>query len=173
MLHNSNVPIQGKRVSLRGLQLSDALFIQRLLNTEGWLRYIGNRNISDESSAQNYLLQGPLQAYEKFGYGLYCVEHIQTKVPIGMCGLLNRDTLENPDLGFAFLPEFMRKGYAEEACKLVLEKQHLPENISTVDAITLPENSASIALLKKLDFVFVKAFTMPNENEVLHLYRRM
>jgi RimJ/RimL family protein N-acetyltransferase len=171
MLHSVKQPIKGKRITLRHLHAGDAAFIYRLLNTEGWLRFIGNRNILNEDAALKYLQEGPINAYSKFGYGLFCVETNQNADPIGICGLLNRDSLKHPDLGFAFLPDHTGKGFAEEACRLVLE--NLPASISIVDAITLPENTRSVHLLKKIDFVFVEAITMTNENEVLHVYRRV
>ena len=170
MLHSVKQPIKGKRITLRRLHAGDTAFIFRLLNTDGWLRFIGNRNILNEQAALKYLQEGPINAYSKFGYGLFCVETNERAEAIGICGLLNRDSLKHPDLGFAFLPEHSGKGFAEEACRLVLE--NLPDSISGVDAITLPENTRSINLLKKIDFVFIEAITMANQNEVLHLYRR-
>jgi hypothetical protein len=45
--------IVGGRVRLRELTKTDAPFIFELLNTEGWLRYIGDRNISHYNASKS------------------------------------------------------------------------------------------------------------------------
>lgn len=159
-----------QRLLIRQLSLADADFIYRLLNSEGWLRYIGDRNITSSTEAEKYLREGPLKAYAEYGYGLYCVEELKSGVPMGLCGILNRNTLEYPDLGFAFLPEFTGKGYALEACEALLNHAHLPGNIHTLLAITLPYNTRSVGLLKKLGFVHSKDIQLPNDSDILQLY---
>jgi RimJ/RimL family protein N-acetyltransferase len=140
------------------------------LNSEGWIKYIGERNVKTTEQALHYLESGPLKSYRKNGYGLSMVERKSDGRAIGMCGVLNRKTLETPDIGFAFLPEYNGQGYAFEIAdatkKYILHKFNIPK----LSAITMKENSSSIRLLEKLEFKFVKTICMPDRNEELLLY---
>ena len=96
--------LQTERLLLREFTEDDAAFIVELLNSPGWIQYIGDRNIKTEEQAREYLNNGPLKSYRQNGFGLYMVEKKDDHTPIGMCGIIKRDTLNNPDIGFAFLP---------------------------------------------------------------------
>lgn len=160
-----------ERLELRKYDLTDAAFILELLNTENWLRFIGDRNVHSVADAENYLKNGPIKNYKELGFGFYAVENRQSKALIGMCGFTKRDYLEAPDIGFAFLPEYYGNGYGFEAGNASLEygKNVLKfkKILATVDA----ENKASIALLKKLDFSYLEKIKAPNVEKELHLYR--
>jgi RimJ/RimL family protein N-acetyltransferase len=158
-----------ERLEIKELTLQDTSFIIELLNTPGWLQYIGDRMVRDEQSAQNYLLNGPLKSYQLNGFGLNKVELKATGLPIGMCGLLKRDTLETVDIGFAFLPAYSGKGYAYEAAKAVLEYAYRVLNFERVLAIVTPTNEASLKLLGKLSFNDRGTIKMPPTNEELRL----
>ena len=161
--------LETERLILRQFELSDAKFIVTLVNTEGWLQFIGDRNIKTEEAAVHYLQQGPMNSYQENGFGLSMV---QTKdgTPIGMCGILKRDHLEHPDIGFAFLPEFMGKGYAFEIADATLTYAKTKLNFETVLAITLPANEKSIKLLKKIGLEFKQTIFTPDKNEELMLF---
>jgi RimJ/RimL family protein N-acetyltransferase len=161
--------LQTERLKLRQFTLDDTDFIIDLLNSPGWLQYIGNRNVKTEEQAINYLKNGPIKSYNQNGFGLSMVVTNDGN-PIGMCGIIKRDNLEHPDIGFAFLPEHTGHGYAFEIAEATLDyaKHHL--NFSTVLAITLPGNSKSIRLLEKIGLRLVKSFRPQNENEDLLLY---
>src|SRR5688572_2577541 len=104
-----------QRLTIREFTGSDAAFIVALLNSAGWLRYIGDRQVRNEKDALNYLENGPLKSYKTHKFGLWKVELKTTGQPVGMCGFLKRDSLSFPDIGFAFLPEFSGYGYAYES----------------------------------------------------------
>ena len=107
--------LQTERLILSEFTFDDAPFIIEIVNTPKWLQFIGNRNVKTIDDAKNYLANGPLKSYKKFGFGLYKVTLKKENIPIGMCGLIKRDTLEHPDIGFAFLPQHEKKGYAFES----------------------------------------------------------
>jgi [ribosomal protein S5]-alanine N-acetyltransferase len=109
-----------ERLLIRKLTFDDSSFIVKLLNSPGWLRYIGDRGVKTEEDAKVYLQNGPLLSYEENGFGLYLVGLLETGEPIGMCGILKRDSLVHPDLGYSLLPEFTGKGYAYEAANAVV-----------------------------------------------------
>ncbi|WP_194973974.1 GNAT family N-acetyltransferase [Aquiflexum lacus] len=163
--------LKTERLIIRKLNLDDTLFIVKLLNSPGWLRYIGDRGVRNLEDAKNYLQNGPLLSYEKYGFGLYLVELLESGNPIGMCGILKRDSLEYPDMGFAFLPEYMGKGYAYEAADAVIQYAGEQLRIKTLLAITLPENATSIKLLEKVGMKFESVVKSPDGKENLNLYK--
>ena len=162
--------METERLYLRHLASHDAPFIVQLLNSPGWLRFIGDRNVKDEAQALVYLQNGPLKSYQEHGYGLSLVLRNSDDLPIGMCGLLNRPALDMPDIGFAFLPEYTGLGYAYEVAVATLAHARKSWKIPKVGAITLPENESSISLLKKLGFRYQSEFSFPDSQEVLHFY---
>lgn len=169
-LNNSMELFKTTRLTVREFEIWDDSFILELLNTEAWLQFIGDRKVHDEESARNYLRKVPFKSYEENGFGVNLVLHSAEKKPIGMCGFIQRNYLPNPDLGFAFLPDYWKMGYGFETAKRMLEWgfEHLDTN--KIHAITLPENSASIALLTKLGFVYENNFISDDTQDELMLF---
>ena len=103
--------LETERLRLREFTLSDANFVQQLVNTPSWIQFIGDRNIRTLEASQEYIQNNLQKSYEKNGYGLWLMQLKETSKPIGMCGLVNRQSLENVDIGFALLPTYERNGY--------------------------------------------------------------
>ncbi|NQZ23601.1 MAG: GNAT family N-acetyltransferase [Colwellia sp.] len=141
-----------ERLTIRQLNLNDAAFIVRLLNDEYFIRYIADKKVRTNLDAINYLETGPFASYKVYGFGLSLVLLKSTGVPIGICGLLKRDELDYPDLGYVFLPEFWGRGYATEAVKSVLKVEIIKHSLNTILAITLTNNLSSKKLLNKVGF---------------------
>ncbi len=160
---------ESERLVIRQCQYEDADSIIELLNTEGWLTFIGDRNVRDEISARAYI-DKIKESYSKNGYGLYTVLNKKSQTFLGLCGILQRDYLENADIGYALLPNMEGKGYATEAAKAILEYAETKLNIKTFCAITTTDNIKSVILLKKLGFNFDKKILPPNESIELDLY---
>ena len=155
-----------ERLVLRRFRLDDAPFVLALVNEPGWLRFIGDRGVRTLDDARRYLQTGPLELYARFGFGLYLIERRADGACLGMCGLLRRDTLDAPDIGFALQAQHAGQGYAFEAASATL--QHARDlGIDRLLAITTPDNSASQALLAKLGFQFEREITLA---ETLHLF---
>jgi ribosomal-protein-alanine N-acetyltransferase len=159
-----------ERLVIRKFALEDAPFILELLNTKGWLEFIGDRNIKTLEDARNYIVNIPFYMYEKLGFGPYLVKLKDADLPIGMCSLIKRDILEDVDIGFAFLPEYAGKGYAFEATLATLHYSKKILGIHRVIAITNSNNNNSIHLLKKLGLDFEKTIKLPGEAEELLLF---
>lgn len=160
--------LETQRLRLRRFTLDDTKFVIELLNSPEWIEFIGDRDVKTEEQAIAYLQNGPMKSYAANGYGLSLVE-TKEGTPIGMCGIINRDTLEYPDIGFAFLKRFTGQGYAYEIAKASFDYAINSLNIAKICAITLPHNTKSIKLLEKIGMKFVKSFT--NENgEQLFLF---
>jgi RimJ/RimL family protein N-acetyltransferase len=164
--------LQTDRLNLRQFELGDAKFIVELVNSPGWIEFIGDRNIRTEADAVHYLQNGPMKSYTENGFGLSMVE-MKDGTPIGMCGILKRDSLDNPDIGFAFLPEFTGLGYAFEMAKAMIGYAKENLNSKTILAITVPSNKRSIHLLEKIGLRFSKIIYTPTEHEELMLFSTM
>ena len=146
--------LETERLILRELTFDDAPFILTLLNDPSFLRYINDKNVRNLEDARQYMLNGPMASYARNGFGLYLVELKDTSVPIGLCGLLKREELPDPDIGFAFLPDYWGKGFALEAARVVMNDARERVGRKRVLAIVMPDNDASIKLLEKLGMTF-------------------
>jgi RimJ/RimL family protein N-acetyltransferase len=164
------IVLETKRLILREFNQDDAPFIVTLVNTPRWIQFIGDRNINTEAQAITYLENGPLKSYQLHGFGLSMVELKNNNTPIGMCGLLKREQLDHPDIGFAFLPDYEGKGYALEMVRATLALAAKQLNIHPVLAIVMPSNTRSIQLLEKVGMKFIKTFKYPASEEELMLF---
>ncbi|MGB0716228.1 MAG: GNAT family N-acetyltransferase [Phycisphaerae bacterium] len=151
------------RLLISNLSEKDAGFIVELVNTPGWLRFIGDKRIANEQDAIQYLHNGPIRSYTDNGFGLYRVglpdekTNDQPRSPentraIGICGLIKRPTLADIDLGFAILPAYERRGYTREASHAILHFARHQLMLQRLLAIATPDNVASHALLHSLGF---------------------
>lgn len=154
-----------KRLVLRPLDKEDTAFIFSLLNTESWLQFIGNRNIHSHTDAKNYIEK--ILNSENIHY--WKVETREHQTPIGVVTFLKRDYLEHFDIGFAFLPEFEKQGFAYESSKAVLDFAKSELQQKTIAATTIPANVNSINLLKKLGFSFSKELESNNEKLLVYI----
>src|SRR6266404_4910662 len=158
--------LETDRLVLRKLSVDDAPFILQLLNEPSFLRFIGDKGVRSLDDARNYILTGPMASYERFGFGLWLTLLKESGVPIGICGLLKRDTLKDVDLGFAFLPQFWRKGYAFECATAVMAYGRSTFRLTRIVAITSPDNDASIKVLEKVGFGFEEMVKLSKDDEV-------
>jgi ribosomal-protein-alanine N-acetyltransferase len=146
--------LETERLTLRRLTTADAAFIFELVNEPSFIQNIGDRNVRSHDDAVRYIEQGPVASYEQHGFGLYLVEVKDLQIPIGICGVLKRDSLDYADIGFAFLPHFWRHGYAIESAAAVMGYARNVLGLGTIAAITSLDNGRSIKLLDKLGFEF-------------------
>lgn len=162
--------LETERLILRRMTLNDADLMLAIWNDSAFIRFVGDRGIRTLDEAKIAMSEGPLRLYERFGYGPFCLVQKSDGERIGICGLFRRDVLNNPDIGFALLPPYYRKGLASEAAQAVVAHSRDDLGIETLVAIVSPENGASIALLEKLGLSFERGITMPGENEEISLY---
>jgi len=140
------------------------------LNTEGWLRHIGDRQVRTDEQAADYLERTIIPSYRANGYGFWLMELRDSGLPVGMCGVYKRDYLELPDLGYALVPEHEGKGLATEAASAALGYAREQLGFSALCAIVTPDNLSSIRLLERLGFYFKHAIQEPAEKAMLSLY---
>jgi len=159
-----------ERLILRRLCTDDAGFVLELVNDPDWLRYIGDKNVHSLDDARGYLEKGPMDMYRRVGFGLFRVELKANATPIVMCGLIKRDTLEDVDIGFAFLPAFRAQGYAREAARATLDYGRDVIGLRRIVAITSPDNDASGRLLEAVGLRFERMFPIPGEERQVRFY---
>jgi RimJ/RimL family protein N-acetyltransferase len=164
---NSKTIFETERLILREFSTSDAEFILAILNTPSWQKFIGDKNVHSIADAERYLVDGPLKSYRENGFGLWLVLLKDGNIPIGMCGLLKRDYLEDVDIGFALMPDFEGLGDGFEMCNGTLIHCRDILQIDKVVAITDAQNVSSINLLKKLGLNFEKNIETSEKEEVL------
>jgi len=162
--------LETDRLRLRLLDEGDAQFYLRLVNQPSWLRYIGNRGVHTAEHARLAIAQGPLAMHARHGFCLYLVEHRDTRERLGICGLIQRDTLPDVDIGFAFLEEHCGKGYAWESAAAVLQYGRGTLGLPRVVAIVSPQNDISINLIKKLGLRFEKQVKLTPDAAPVDLY---
>ena len=162
--------IETDRLALCRLTTDDAAFILRLLNDADFLQYIGDRGVKTLNDARKYILNGPVDNYERFGFGLYLVKLRDGDIPLGICGLLKRDTLKDIDVGFAFLPEFRRKGYAHESALAILDQAKTDFGLNRIVAVVSPDNHRSIKILEKLGLTYRQMVKLSPDEDACMLF---
>jgi len=161
------VVIETERLVLRKFAVTDASFIFELLNSPKWLQYIGDRGIKSVSDAQDYLVNGPLKSYATYGFGLYLINLQNAGTPIGMCGLIKRNYLEDVDIGYALLPQYEGNGYAYEIASATAAYAFNELQLLKLAAITDLHNERSVKLLEKMGFIFKEKITVKTEELML------
>ncbi|HNU87546.1 MAG TPA: GNAT family N-acetyltransferase [Ferruginibacter sp.] len=161
-----------RRLVLSRLTLGDAPFILELVNDPSWIRFIGDKNVHTLKAAKEYIKNGPQKSYAQLGFGLYAVKLKRSGKAIGMCGLLRRDTLDDADIGFAFLPKYTGKGYAFESAETVLKHAHESLKMKRILAITSIDNASSVKLLERLGFCLLKRVRLTPGSEELNLFEK-
>lgn len=153
--------LETERLVLSHLTIADASFMLELMNEPGFIEFVADRGLRTEADAALYLAEKILPSYEKFGFGLWRVELKESATAIGICGLLKRDTLDDPDVGFSILERFCRQGYAYEAAAAVLNYGRTTLGLTQICGITAPNNRISIRLLEKLGLKLQRRIHVP------------
>ncbi|MDA0679412.1 MAG: GNAT family N-acetyltransferase [Proteobacteria bacterium] len=162
--------METERLELAQLSYDDCEFVRDLVNEPSFIRYIGDRGVRSLDDAYEYLRKGPLDSYEKHGYGLYRVCHRCDTTPLGICGLVKRDEFPHPDLGFAFLERHWGRGYAYESSLATLDHARNKLALKHIIAVADGDNEASIKLLRKLGFQFEDMVRMSGESKEICRY---
>jgi RimJ/RimL family protein N-acetyltransferase len=158
------------RLRLRHLIETDASFILELLNEPDFIRNIGDREVRTLDAARRYIQHGPVASYSRHGFGLFLVELQDTAAPIGICGLLKRDYLDDVDVGFALRESFRGKGYAFEAASAAMRHGREVLGLGRIVAITSPDNHASMSVLRRLGLEFERMIRIPDQSRDTRLF---
>lgn len=161
---------QTDRLLLKPCEEEDASFIYELMNSPKWITFIGDRHIHSVEDAQNYILEKMKPQQERLGYSNYTIIRKSDQIKLGTCGLYDREGLEGIDIGFAFLPQYEKKGYAFEAANRLKEEAFSRFGIQKIKAITAKNNLLSQRLLEKLGLSLIGTTILPNDDEEILVY---
>jgi len=164
------IVLETERLNLRWFDIQDAPFILELVNDPAWIQFIGDKGVTNLEDAKKYILNGPVDMYNKMGFGLYLVERKEDFTPLGMCGLIKRDSLEDVDIGFAFLEKFRSKGYGFESASAVIDYGVQKLGLKRIVAITTIDNINSGKLLEKIGLQFEEIISDSGEDLKLFGY---
>jgi len=162
--------LQSKRLAFEQLTLADADLMLRMLNEENFIRNIGDRGVRSLAQAEQYLQDGPMRSYQQHGFGMYRMVRKADGVPIGLAGLVFRDYLGVPDVGYALLPEFCGEGYASEAALAVFQYGKHVLKLPEIVGIVAPDNRASKKILEKVGLVTLKQILSADTQKWLDYY---
>jgi len=160
-----------ERLILNPTLEDDADFVLELFNTPKWLKNIGDRNVKTIEQAKEYINAKMMIQLERLGFANYTVIRKSDHTKLGICGLYDRDGLDGLDLGFAFLPEYERNGYAFESPNKLKQAAFDEFGINELVAITTHDNISSQKLLEKLGLIYSGTTRIPNDDEELLLYK--
>lgn len=160
---------QSERLNFRVMTVDDAPLMLEVLNTPEFLQFVGDRNLHTLEATQTRIQEHLLPQQDRLGYSMYHVSLRETGEPVGMCGLIRRDGLDDTDVGYAFRPAHYGKGYATEAVRAVLEYARRTLGMRRVVAIVDPSHAASIHVLNKAGLSKVGMVCLPGETEAINL----
>lgn len=160
-----------ERLMLRPTNTTDAVFIVELLNTPKFIKYVADRKVRTENDAKAYIEERMLPQLKRLGFANYTVIRTADNVKLGTCGLYSREGLEGIDIGFSFLPEHEKQGYAFEAASCLLNAAFNVFNIDEISAITTKDNLSSQKLIEKLGLRYKGTINLPDDPEDLWLYQ--
>ncbi|HET9464088.1 MAG TPA: GNAT family N-acetyltransferase [Gemmatimonadales bacterium] len=161
--------LQTERLNLRTISLDDAEFIVELLNDPSFLQFVGDKGVRTVEDAQRYILAGPVESYRRHGFGLWLAELKDSRIPVGMCGLLKRESLSDVDIGFAFLPQYRSRGYALESGAAVMDHAKNVLGLSRIVAIVSEDNAGSIKVLEKIGLSFDRVTRLSDDGPPIRL----
>ncbi len=178
--------LETERIILRELTEDDAEFMLDLLNQPSFIKYIGDRFVRNLSQSREFIENRYRVSYAEHGFGLYAVElkaensnlepeilNLKSEIrnqTVGICGFVKRDYLPDADLGFAFLPQFEKKGLAFESADAVMKYGREKLDLKKILAITTQDNESSGRLLERLGFAFEGLVKLPHDPQMLKLF---
>ena len=160
-----------QRLILKQTSIDDAGFILELLNTPKWLKYIGDRHVHSVKDAIEYIATKITPQFDRLGFGNFIVIRKNDNTKVGTCGLYDREGIDGVDIGFGFLPDYEKKGYAFEASIKIKELALETFKLKQINAITDLENLASQKLLAKLGLKYIKNIKLPDSEDELMFYQ--
>ena len=164
--------LETQRLTLRTINADDDLFYYELVNDPTWLEYIGDKGIRTVAEARNAILEGPCLMQQRLGHSLYVMERKSDGAPLGLCGLIKRDSIPEVDIGYAIRPAYFGHGYTYEAAAAVVAYARDVLGMRRLMGLTNPGNTASINLLAKLGLTFVEHKVLPPDGRPTNIYAR-
>lgn len=160
------------RLDLREIESDDAEFVRELMNEPAWLEFIGDRHIDSVDAARAFIDEHLRPSYSEHGFGFWLVQRRSDAVAVGICGLIQRDTLDDVDIGFAVLERHWGRGYAREAAEAVVDFARDTVGLDRLAAVTAPHNRRSIRLLEALGMSYESMIRLGDRPDPVRFYVR-
>jgi RimJ/RimL family protein N-acetyltransferase len=164
--------LETERLTLRTIQPDDAAFYYALVNDPTWIEHIGDKGIRSVAGARAAIIEGPCAMQARCGHSLYVMERKHDGQPLGLCGLIKRDSLPEVDIGYAIRPAYFGQGYTYEAASAVVAYARDVLGLKRLMGITNPANTVSINLLAKLGLTFIEHKMLPPDHRPTNIYCR-
>ncbi len=162
--------LETERLHLRRLETGDARYILTALNEPSFIRFVADRRVRTLADAENYIREKIRPSYQEHGFGFYLVSERASGDPVGMCGLIKRETMDDVEIGWSLLEKYWGKGYAFEAARAVRDHALNDLRLARVVAATSPLNERSIRLIEKLGLRFERMVQLPGFEEPSKLF---
>ncbi len=147
--------MQTERLYFREFTMDDAPLLMDLNSDPDVIRYTGDKLITDLEEYKKILSDIILPQYKnKMGRWAVCLK--SNDEFIGWCGLKYLADSNVTDLGYRFFKRHWGKGYATESAKAVIDYGVNVLQLKNIVARAAKENTASINVIKKLGFVYLK-----------------
>ena len=153
--------LETDRLRLREMTLADAPFLLELMNEPAFIQNVADRGLRTTADAERWMSEKVLPSYTRYGFGFYLVELKESSVPLGICGLVKREVLDDPDVGYAILTRHSGNGYAYEAAAAVMTYGRKTLGLRRIIGVTSAKNAASIRILEKLGLRFERMVKLP------------
>ncbi|WP_420429970.1 GNAT family N-acetyltransferase [Kordiimonas sp.] len=162
--------LETERLRLREATLDDAAFTLSIYNDSAFLEFIGDKKLRTLEDARRYITENFINSYRAHGVGMLVVELKDSNQPIGFCGLLKRPYFEEPDIGFAYLPDYTSKGYGYEAARATLNHAMGKLGHKHIQALVSPANVRSIGLVEKLGLHYDRDDVLPGQETATKIF---
>lgn len=138
--------------SFRSMYIYDAKQILEIHSDRDTIRFTRlsrQQTLSDITSWLDYYPH-----YRRHGFGLWAIEHNESGLLTGLCGLRVRKDLKNQvDISYRMHPDFRGKGIATAAVKTCLEWGFNALKLPSILAQVHAENEVSMHILTQQGFV--------------------
>ena len=166
-----NIPVDilaTKRLTVRELALTDMFDLYQIYQEAEHIQHIEPMQSFEEECEKLSAYQRHI--YQFYRFGLWGVFLRNNNTLIGRCGLqcveLEDDTFV--ELAYLIARPYCHQGYAYEVCTSILEYAKKELELPTLIALIREENLASLSLIQKLDFHYVKTISYQDHNTALY-----
>ena len=170
-MHQEYKSFETERLLIQPTTELDASFILELINTPKWVEYMGDYKVYTHNDVLKYIHDGITIPLNKYGYSDFTVIRKSDGVKLGTCGLYHREGIGGVDLGFAFLPQYEKQGYAFESASKLKEIAFEHFKLDKINSITTASNDSAQKLMRKLGFSYLNRINIPQNHREYLLYQ--
>ena len=153
--------LETERCIIREIKVEDANALYEIYGGPGITEHMEGL-LPDPEEEKAFIRDYIDKIYAFYEFGMWIVEERETGQVIGRAGLNYRQGYEDPEMGYVIAAPFQKKGYATEVCQSILNYGRDELGFSQIRALVEPENTASIALCRKLGFYFDRIVYLGN-----------